>query len=190
MAGKVPVTAVNGKVVIESISGPMEGDEESLVVSEASKDGAVSIGVAKTDMEGGESGNATSVNANQAIYFMTSKDIQQEFIPYIVETFKMLGINVEGFKSAAELDANEKLTQMASLSDLYTRCAPELKEAIAERLQSFFKSEFGQDVIITVQEEIEDDGTTDPSGIESKGGIREKVKGFFGRNPKGVKGKA
>jgi hypothetical protein len=170
----VPHAVVNGEWKTDKIGGPVDANEASLVVDQANKDSAVSIGVSQSDMTGSQAGAKLSTDADTATYFMTAKDVQVEAFPYIQAVFSRLGVEVEGFKSASELPAEKKLTTMVSLMDLYTRCAPELKEIMAERIESFMLVEFGQEV--TVQKE-EVNVSEDARGI---------AKGFFKRNSKGT----
>lgn len=185
----IDVVAVNGDVTkVQALPSPSDTGENTLVVTQANQDTAVGASVSQSDMTGSQAGAKLSTDADTATYFMTAKDIQAEAFPQISITYNKLGIEIEGFKSAAELPAEKKIDKAIALVGAYNNAAQELKSVLAETIQDFYKSEFGKEVTINVRQTP--DPASDPAeaGSEAEGGktpakagLLAKIKGAINR---------
>ena len=134
-----------------TIGGPIETDEESLVVDQSNKDSAVSGAVSQSDMTGTQAGQKLGNDADTATYFMTAKDIQQEFLPFVKEIFEKLAMPIDAFKPASELPAVSKHDEFIKLADLYSRAPPSIQAVTGEIIQDLVSREFGKMVIIDAE---------------------------------------
>lgn len=151
MGEDTPHTVVNGHWHVERIEAPLSVEEQKVVLDLAQQDAAISQSIAVTDMTGGAAGNATSTSANASAYFMTAKDVQVEALPFVKKVLRDLGIEIVGFRTAAELQSEAKLNQLRLLYDTYRNAPTELRGPIARRLESFFLEQYGQEVEIDEQ---------------------------------------
>lgn len=184
----IDIAAVNANdTKVQPMPSPSDTGENSLVVTQANQDTAVGASVSQSDMTGSQAGAKLSTDADTATYFMTAKDIQAEALPQIQATYNKLGIEIEGFKSAAELPAEKKLDKAIALMGAYNNASEELKPLLAETIQDFYKSEFGKEVTINVRQTPEptdplaEAGSAGEGSKSDKAGLLSKIKGAFKR---------
>ena len=163
-----------GAGAVEHIGGPMDDNEETLTIESVKESIASGLAIAKTDMTGAVAGQKLGTDANESTYSMTMKDIQVQLLPYVKKTYARLGVDIAGFKNAAELSPQSKYATLAVLNGMFSMSPPTLRKPLARLLESFYEGEFGMEVKIDENEEPEPE--VDESEEEEK---PKKKKGWF-----------
>ena len=172
-----------GAGMVDRVGGPIDPNEGILVMETIKESIATSMSIAKTDVTGGEAGHKLSADANEGIYSMTMKDIQMELYPFIRDTFRRMGVEVTGFRTAAELPPAQKYTVLGSLVGLFNISPPSIKEAVALLIDNFFEGEFGMDIEVDPNDDVTlpGEGGADPRGDDAQTTKQEKKGGWFKR---------
>jgi hypothetical protein len=189
-----------GDVSVNPVGGPVQPEELALNIDQADKMIAAGAGVAQSDITGSQAGAKLSTDADTATYAIQIKDIQIAHYKDAKEIFKRLGIKITGMNPPGELPAEQKLTGLVTLCDLYTRAAPSVQEGVAQLLQNFMSSEFNIDIEVDVagdQQAAQDlletmsNGRPGENEGDSGSGTKRPGKAPVGKDPKAKgKGKA
>ena len=158
----VPHAAVPGEWKVDTVGGPTDTAELTLVTSAQVASVAVGQGINVSDMEGANAGAKLSTDSNMTSYDDRVLDIQMHCFPSCKKTLKRLGFTVTGFQKSLTLLQTTKLDRLTKLLDTYGSAAQELKEPIKSLLVHTFKQEFGLKIDFEVQE-------PEPIGMDANG---------------------
>jgi hypothetical protein len=184
-----------GDVSVNPVGGPVQPEELALNIDQADKMIAAGAGIAQSDITGSQAGAKLSTDADTATYSIQIKDIQIEHYRDAKAIFERLGITITGMNPPGELPAEQKLTGLVTLCDLYTRAAPSVQQGIAQLLQNFMSSEFNIEIEVDVagdQQAAQDliDSMSGNNGERGEPGAKRPGKAPVGKAPKKDKAKA